>query len=404
MVDGETKTIAPCRQEDAALPAHGLDAGTLETVLASLSLDDAIRLLRGSAKEYQHCLGPLSARLIELGDQTSEGLADDNRAYADIMRLQRRRLEQDAPSRRDFAMHPRIYGRPARQLTTEADDWVVPMVEAEIGLMSADDRDALRDHVIMRVGRQHDIHRDFRPIVLGIATDDRTLACLASIEQGWFSGHCESYLLAAVAGPFIDVVMGDPDDGIELEAAAWDFVQRRLAETSALASPRALMQSIREVASLLALIDTSRTLSAQQNQAQAHASLATRSAIAEFILYNLVLLATNPEAALRKGDLEIGAFVRRDASGRSPVDIPEIALKAWMDKRTPRQLLLDLVLITLLADDNRHDLPPVSEAAGGDIMEQALGHLRRIEQGKIGKMASQAIDSGWYLGDWAVAA
>ncbi len=407
MVDGDMKAKTPGLQEDAALPAQGLDAGTIETTLSSLSLDDAIGLLQRPGHAYRHLLGPLTARLIELGDQTSKGLTDDNRAYAETMRLQRRRLEQDASSRRNLALHPCTYGRSARQLTTDADEWVVPMVEAEIEKMQRDDWDALRYHVIMRVGRQHDVHQDFRPIVLSIATDHRTLDCLASIGQGRFSGRCgpgKSYLLAAVAGPFIDVVMGDPDDGIELEAAAWNFAQGRLAGASGLANPQETAQVVREVSSLLALIDTSRTLSSQQSQAQAHAGLATRSAITEFILCNLVLLATDQDPAHRKDDLEIGAFVRRDTSGRSPVDIPDPMLKTWMTKRTTRQLLLDLVLITLLADHDRNGLPPVPKATGGNALEQALDHLGRIEQENLGKLASQAIDSGWHLGDWAVAA
>jgi hypothetical protein len=352
----------------------------------------------------------LTARLIELGGRISKEGVDDGQAYAEAMRLQQRLLEQNPAARRDLAMHPRTYGRPSRQLTTDADAWVFPMVEAEVERLSARDLDSLRHQFIMRIGRQHDIHPDFRPLLLRFATDDRTLACLVSIEQGQFGADDadKSYLLAAVAGPFIDVVMSDADDGIELEAAAWDFVQRHLAAAGASSSSRRLIQAIREASSLLALIDTSRALAARRCQSQTHAGMATRSAIAEFILSNLVLLATKPEAALASGRLRIGAFVRRDLVGRSPVAIPKSVLEPWATLRSGRRLLLDLVLVTLLADYRRHDLPPIPPATSpiseGDLTSQALSHLADIERRTLGQMAAHAINSGWHLGDWAGAA
>lgn len=401
----EVTKIASGQQENAISAVGALDKETIELVLASAGLDDVARMLDGSAG-YHRYLGLLTARLVELGGQISKGMADDGQVYADAMRLQRQRLEQDPGSRHDLAMHPRTYGRPSNLLITDADDWVAPMVEAEMELMSADDLATLRHHVIMRVGRQHDIHPDFRPLLLRLATDDRTLACLATLEQGQARGRepNRSYLLAAVAGPFIDVVMSDADDGIELEAAAWDFVQRRLAQAGARSSSQQLVQSVRETSSLLALIDTSRALAARQSQAQSHAGLATRSAIAEFVLSNLILLATNPDAVLAKGQLEIGAFVRRDFVGRSPVDIPKAAFETWAAERSCRHLLLDLVLLTLLADYDRHGLPPMPPMSDHDVMDQAIRHLAEIEQHTLGKMAIQAINGGWYLGDWAGAA
>lgn len=179
----EIAKIAFDRKDNVTSDVDALDPETIELILASAGLDDVVRMLNGSVKHHRY-LGPLTARLVELGGQTSKGTDDDGQAYADAMRLQRRRLEQDPRSRHDLAMHPRTYGRPSRQLVTEADDWVTPMVEAEMARMSTDDLSALRHHVIMRVGRQHDIHPDFRPLLLRLATDERTLTCLASLEQG----------------------------------------------------------------------------------------------------------------------------------------------------------------------------------------------------------------------------
>jgi hypothetical protein len=399
----ETAAIADIGSRPPLLASSTVDeASPAATDLAAIGLNDMMSMLE-DVTHHPGRQGALTARLIELGGEIEDGTGDAGQAYREAMRLQGRRLAQDPSARRDLAMHPRTYGRPARQLVTEADSWVVPMVEAEIMRMSGLDLERLRENVIMRVGRQHDVHPDFRPLILRLATDDRTLACLASIGQGRFGGQpSRSYLLAAVAGPFIDVIMKDPDEGIELEAAAWDFVQRHLASTGA--SPGRLIQAVREASSLLALIDTSRALAARQSDAQAHAGFATRSAIAEFVLSNLVLLATRPKAALAGGRLEIGAFVRRDLIGRSPVDIPEDVWAAWAAERTARRLLLDLVLVTMMADHERFDLPSMPHMSHRDVKEQGLRHLAEIEQGTLGKMAKQALDSGWHLGDWAGAA
>jgi len=389
------------------IPTSGkLDPDTMELFLASSGVNDVVRMLDGS-RENLRFLGALTARLVELGGQMPhDGDPDDGHAYADVMRLQRRRLELDPSARHDLALHPRTYGRPSKQLTTESDDWVVPMVEAEIERMSADDLALLRQHIIMRVGRQHDIHPGFRPLLLRLSTDDRTLASLASVEQGQVgpASQGKSYLLAAVAGPFIDVVMSDADDGIELEAAAWTFAQRRIGKASASATSQHLIQTVREVSSLLALLDTSRTLAARQSQAQTHAGLATRSAVAEFILTNLLILGAKTEASLERGQLEIGSFVRRDFVGRANVEISKATLEIWATTRTPRRLLLDLVLTTLLADCNRHDLPPMPMISENDVTEPLLRHLAMTEQQTLGMMTVQAINSGWYLGDWAGAA
>lgn len=406
----ELAGIGPGWQRLTAADLSALSPDSMELMLAAASLDDVVRLLDGIPGDHD-AAGALTARLVELGGHPrKEGDGDQGQLYADAMRLQKQRLEQNAGGRHALAMHPRTYGRPTWQLVTEADDWVAPMVEAEIELLSADDLARLRHHLIMRIGRQHDIHADYRPLLLSMTTDDRTLQCLASIEQGLVpferdhadrSGPNKSFLLAAVAGPFIDVVMNDADDGIELEAAAWDFAQRRLAETTAFGGSRHLIRAVRETSSLLALIDTSRALAARQSQAQAHAGLATRSAVAEFILSNLMLLASNPKAALAGGRLNIGSFVRRDDVGRSPLDIPDRALEAWIARRSSRRLLLDLALLTLLADHERHDLPPMPAASGDDIIHEACRHLATIEAQTIAKMAVQAINDGWYATDWA---
>lgn len=402
----EIAKIAFGRKKRATSAVGMSDPQNIDLMLASTSLDDVVDMLEKSVEHHRHT-GPLTARLVELGGQAQkDGVTDDGQAYADAMRLQEQRLQQDPKARYELAMHPRTYGRPATQLITEADEWVVPMVEAEIEQMSVEDLGTLRHHVIMRVGRQHAIHPDFRPLLLKLTTHDQTLSCLASVEQGQLAGqqNNKSYLLAAVAGPYIDVVMSDADDGIELEAAAWDLVQRRLARASAQASSQQLIQSVRAASSLLALIDTSRALAARQSQAQSHAGHATRSAIAEFVLSNVILLATNPDAALHNGQLQIGAFIRRDLVGRTSVDIPEDALEAWITKRTARRLLLDLVLVTLLADCERYDLPPMPTLSDHFRTEDACHHLALIEQKTIGKMVIQAINGGWHLGDWAGAA
>jgi len=398
--------IRPGLQGQLTSPSDDLDPENIELVLASVDLNDMARLLEKTTGVNRYA-GPLTARLVELGGHApKDGSADGGQIYAETMRLQKQRLEQDPAARRELALHPRTYGRPARQLITEADDWVVPMVEAEIGQMSTDDLVTLRHHLVMRVGRQHDIHPDFRPLLLNLTTDDHMLQCLASVEQSYNVARPaeRSYLLAAVAAPFIDVIMNDADDGIELEAAAWDFAQRRLARASVKSGSQQLIQALEAASSLLALIDTSRVLAARESQAHDHAGIATRSAVAEFVLSNLILLSTKPDGDLRQDDLSIGAFVRRDLTGRSPVEIPEATLEAWLATRTTRRLLLDLTLVMLLTDYQRYSLPPMQPLSGELSFDTVHRLLAEIERQTIGKMAVQAINNGWYQGDWAGAA
>lgn len=393
-------------EEKFISPFDPNDLGDFDSSLASAGLNDVIRMFSESRKNQEDLIGPLTARLVELGDQTSHGNTDHQQLYSDSMRLQKQRLEQNPSWRRHFALHPRTYGRPPTHLITDADDWVVPMIEAEVEEMSADDLALLRHHMIMRVGRQHEIHADFRPLLLKIAIDDETLSCLASTEQGLpFKRQTnKSYLIAAVAHPFIDVVMLDPDDGIELEAAAWDYAQRQIAEACQSTSGNRFIESLRKMSSLLTTINSSRALAAECSQAQMHAGLATRSAIAEFILLNFVLLMTNPEEALENSDFMIGCFIRRDDIGRSPIDLPKEALDLWAAKRTSKRLMQDLAMITLLSHDKWHDLPPIPAVSGHDLSNQADQYFAKIEQSSLGKRVAQAIHQGWHFDCWACAA
>lgn len=395
------------RQEKAAPWPGDQDREGVELFLASACVADVVRMIEAPGLNHRY-LGPLAARLVELGGGFLNGTADvdDGQTYAHSMRRLRERLEEDPAARLTFATHPRTFGRPAKHLITGADDWVVPMVEAEVARLRRGDRAAFRHTVIMRVGRQHDIHPDFRPLLLRVATEDETLACLATAEQGLPTnkGTARTYLLAAVVGPFVDVVMHDADDGTELEAAAWNYAQRTIATLAVDTGSGDLLQVVGAAASLLGLIDTSRALAARQSSAQAHAGVATNTAIAEFVFANLVLLAVKPETALAAGDLQVGSFVLRDFVGRAPVDLPKEAFEAWARGRSARRLLLDLVMITLLADHQRHDLPPLPAADRSEGIRVALRHLETIQQHDLARTAIQAIDGGWQFGEWAGAA
>ena len=389
------------RRGDMTPASDGSPGPQVELALASASVNEVARKVDQAGARGRY-LGLLAARLVELGEGSGNGLdADHRQAFADAMRHLKRRLEGDPEARHVFVTHSRTYGRPAGQVITGADDWVVPMVEAEVGRLADHDKLILRRNVITRIGRQHDVHPDFRPLVLRLAIEDETLACLATAQQApAAAGEMiePNNLLAALAGPFVDVVMADADDGIELEAAAWDYAQRTVAHQVATTGDDGVAGAARTAASLLALIDTSRTLAARQCPAQAHAGQATRTAVAEFVFSNLMLLATRPEAALANAGGGIGRFVLRDFVGRSKVDPPKAIFDAWAQGRPSRRLFLDLLLVILLT---RRELPGLPAGADGDVATAALDLLDRAEGHRAARDVVRAVDGGWQVGDWA---
>ena len=158
------------------------------------------------------------------------------------------------------------------------------------------------------------------------------------------------------------------------------------------------------MSSLLTIINNSRSLAAASSQAQVHAGLATRSAIAEFILLNLVLLMANPDETLKSSDFKIGCFIRRDDIGRSPIDLPRKALDLWATKRTSKRLLQDLAMITLLSDDKHYDLPKIPAISDDDLSHQVHHYITKVERDPLGRRVVQAIHRGWYFDCWAGAA
>jgi hypothetical protein len=366
-------------------------------------------------------LGPLVARLVELGHDAN-GLDDTDRRqiYADTMHRLQVRLDDDPLVRHEFSLHPRTFGRPARHLVTSADDWVVPMVEAEAETLSCHDRSILGRNIVMRVGRQADIHADFRPLLLRLATEDHILGCLAKAELAPAAGggRTKSHLLAAVARPFVDVVMADADDGIELEAAAWRYAQRSIeravAHSRSSRNPAKndtendLLQTVGEASSLLSMIDASRTHAAEQSPAQAHAGLATKTAVAEFLFSSLVLVASKPEMARVQQQQGVDSFIRREFVGRSSISLPTAAFEDWARGRSLKRLLLDLVMMTLVMHRHGHgnDLPSAiddldpstgSFDLNGDL-EGDLGGIAPI------RAAVDVINHHWQVDGWAGAA
>jgi hypothetical protein len=396
--------MARCDQRQPTKPkTAGQDGATGDLILGALGIDDVVRLIEdaGSA-EY---LGSLAARLVELGGGHANGAADgDNgQIYAHAMRRLQERLGADPTARQIFARHPRTYGRPAEHLVTSADDWVVPMVETAIGLMPSNDKDVFCQTVIMRVGRQQAVHPDFRPLLLDVAKEPRSLDRLATGELTLPTAGeaARSYLLAAVAAPFVDVIMTDADDGTELEAAAWTYAQEGIARTMAEGS---LEQAVTRAASLLARIDNGRELMARHSPAHRHAGLATKAAVAEFVITSLVLLAAGSDRPTGRGGLDIGAFVLREPAGRAAIDVPQSTFESWARNRTPRHLLLDLATIVMLTQHEHHGLPPLPSTDARTRAGAALEHLRIVQRRPAARMAIRAIDSAWPSGSWAGAA
>ncbi len=392
--------MVPKDNEETTSPEMPEDPDALDAMLASSGLGDIARLAHRLTSDQSRYIGAVTARLVELGCHDT---AEDQQLYINVMRLQRERLEEDGAARRDFALHPRSYGRPSNHLITEGDDWVVSMIETEIETMSADDLASCRHHVIMRVGRQGDIHPDFRPLLLKMAMHDGTLSCLAAIETGEEinEDHGRTHLLAAVAQPFIDVVMADADDGIELEAAAWAFAQDRLARVVDPTDTDLLIKAVRQGSSLLRIINTSRKLAAEASPAQALASLATRVGIAEFTLAKLVLLATKPATAGETRCGSVGAFIRRETVGSASLDLPKDALETWAMKRPIQRLLNDLILLILLHGKRREDLPAMPAIMGDNVADIAGRYLADLDQTALGQQIGEAIHHGWYFDSWA---
>lgn len=379
------------------------DGTTGDLIVGSLGIEDVVRLIENAGSAER--LGSLAARLVELGGGHGNGAAsdDDGQMYANAMRRLEERLDADPTARHVLAKHPRTYGRPAQHLVTSVDDWVVPMVETAIGLLSADDKDVFCQTIIMRVGRQQAIHPDFRPLLLDVAKETRTLGRLATGELTLPANGetARSYLLAAVAAPFVNVIMTDADDGTELEAAAWAYAQEGIARTTGNGS---LEQAVTRAASLLARIDNGRELMARHSPAHHHAGLATKAAVAEFVIASLTLLAAGNDTPLGQGGLDIGAFVLREPAGRATVDIPQPTFDSWARNRTARHLLLDLVMIAMLAQHGRHGLPPLPSTDARTRAGVALDHLWTVERHPAARMAIRAIDSAWPSGSWAGAA
>ncbi|MGI9435901.1 MAG: hypothetical protein ACR2Q4_13920 [Geminicoccaceae bacterium] len=412
-----------------SFPSPRPSFGRIEQALSSAEIDDVVGMIEDTRSDCPD-LGALAARLVELGHRAiGSKNASHRQIYADTMRLLRQRLEDCPLARHAFALHSRTFGRLEDHLLTSADDWVAPMVEAEIETLSPHDRSALRYTLIMRVGRQAGIHAQFRPMLLNLATEKATLACLATAGRGLFmgSGKSKSYLLAAVVRPFVDVVMADADDGIELEAAAWAWAQRTI-EHAILAAPRSksaappaatlpverrmveggsddLLQALGKAASLLSLIDASRRHAGELCPAQAHAGQATTMAVAEFTFSTFTLLKSKPEAAHAQYEQGIDSFIRRDFVGRSSIDLTKTPFEAWARHRPLKRLLLDLAMLTS-AIHRQMPSQPLSEAAGdlgvitdkNDLLHDGQGNLIPAQH------AIGTIEHYWQIDNWAGAA
>jgi hypothetical protein len=364
--DGDSIRLAEVMARGVALAFDNpdLETGWQNRFLDRVAWND-LRHLVERAGLGGRLAGHLAARLVELGHNDAARMASnrDEGDYAETMRRLKTTLEGDARSRRTFATHPRSFARPADHPVNEADAWVVPMIERELRRLPASELTACRLALIGRIGRQGYLHPDFRPLLLRLGTEDELLALLAMAGKPIGGGagpasaeHPPSRQMAPerdAAEGFVAVLMTDPDEGIELEAAVWDYVQRIIERAAAAADGRDLPVAIGAATALLRLLAQARRRSGD-GVAHGHAAAAVKAAVAEFVLVNARLLWEKPEQALSPGGRTLRRAVLREFDPTPGITIPDGVLEAFAAGRSAVDLLRALALIALAAHQPGH--------------------------------------------------